>query len=129
MEQFWRRMGVALGKYWIAVFAGVLVVTVVLGTQLSGLEFATGQDSYLEPDSRAAIDNVEYQDAFGGETLILLFQAEEGTDARSLFSEANQAELARLEAEMRAPLQPRRVQQPMTIGLFDEDRRRQLHLF
>ena len=35
----------------------------------------------------------------------------------------------RLEAEMRAPLQPRRTQQPMTIGLFDEDRRRQLHLF
>jgi hypothetical protein len=35
----------------------------------------------------------------------------------------------RLEAEMRAPLQPQRVQQPMTIGLFDEDRRRQLHLF
>lgn len=35
----------------------------------------------------------------------------------------------RLEAEMRAPLQPRRVQQPLTIGLFDEDRRRQLHLF
>ena len=35
----------------------------------------------------------------------------------------------RLEAEMRAPLQPRRVQQPMTIGLFDENARRQLHLF
>ena len=35
----------------------------------------------------------------------------------------------RLEAEMRAPLQPRCMQQPMTIGLFDADRRRQLHLF
>jgi len=35
----------------------------------------------------------------------------------------------RLEAEMRAPLQPRCVQQPMTIGLFDENGRRQLHLF
>jgi hypothetical protein len=35
----------------------------------------------------------------------------------------------RLEAEMRTTLQPRRTQQPMTIGLFDEDRRRQLHLF
>ena len=35
----------------------------------------------------------------------------------------------RLEAEMRTPLQPRRVQQTMTIGLFDEDGRRQLHLF
>jgi hypothetical protein len=35
----------------------------------------------------------------------------------------------RLEAETRTPLQPRRTQQPMTIGLFDEDRRRQLHLF
>jgi len=35
----------------------------------------------------------------------------------------------RLEAEMCTPLKPRRTQQPMTIGLFDEDGRRQLHLF
>ncbi len=101
MQRFWRALGVALGKYWIAVYAAVLIITVGLGTQLSDLEFATGQDSYLEPDSRAAIDNVEYQDAFGGETLILLFQADEGSDVRSLFTEANQAELARLEAELR----------------------------
>ena len=35
----------------------------------------------------------------------------------------------RLEAEMLTPLQPRRTQQPLTIGLFDENGRRQLHLF
>ena len=35
----------------------------------------------------------------------------------------------RLEAEMRTALQPRLTQQPMTIGLFDENGRRQLHLF
>ena len=36
---------------------------------------------------------------------------------------------ARLMLQMQAPLAPRKTQKPMTIGLFDEDRRNQLELF
>lgn len=43
----------------------------------SKLNFATGQDSYLNPSSQIAIDNVEFLDEFGGETVILLFSANE----------------------------------------------------
>ena len=36
---------------------------------------------------------------------------------------------ARLEARLAAPLTPRVPQKPPTLGLFDEDARRQLDLF
>jgi len=35
----------------------------------------------------------------------------------------------RLEARMTAPLRPKVAQQPLDIGLFDDDARRQLSLF
>ena len=75
MEQFWRNAGRQLGKQWKAVLAVVIVVTGVLAIGATQIEFATGQDSYLNPDSQIAIDNVEFQDNFGGETVILLFTA------------------------------------------------------
>jgi uncharacterized protein len=87
MESFWRGSGVALGKHWKIVAAVMVVVTVVLvffGAR--NIDFATGQDSYLNPESQIAIDNVEFQDAFGGETVILLFEANEpGVDVADLF--------------------------------------------
>ena len=81
MQQFWRNAGRQLGKQWKAVLAVVLVVTGVLAAAgATQIEFATGQDSYLNPDSQTAIDNVEFQSSFGGETVILLFTAQDGAD-------------------------------------------------
>jgi predicted RND superfamily exporter protein len=80
MEQFWRNAGLQLGKQWKAVIAVVIVITAVLAIGATQIEFATGQDSYLNPDSQIAIDNVEFQSSFGGETVILLFTAEDGAD-------------------------------------------------
>jgi len=102
MEVFWRRVGVQLGKHWKIVVAAFIGVTVVLGIGLTRTEFATGQDSYLNPDSQIAIDNVEFQDNFGGETVILLFTAQDGSsvDVSDLFEGANLAELQRLNAEL-----------------------------
>ena len=77
-ERRWRSLGVTLGKQWKAVIAVVVVLTAVMAVGLTRVEFATGQDSYLNPDSQIAIDNVEFQDQFGGETIILLFTAEDG---------------------------------------------------
>jgi len=100
MEQFWRRAGVLLGKYWWLVLGAVVVVTAALVPGLTRLEFATGQDSYLNSDSQESIDNVEFQDQFGGETVILLFSATDDSDVAELFSGSNLAELERLTAEL-----------------------------
>ena len=89
MERFWRATGVALGKHWKLVAARRRADH--RGARRSArrkIEFATGQDSYLNPDSQVAIDNVEFQDSFGGETVILLFTADEGpgADVSDLFA-------------------------------------------
>ncbi len=101
MDKFWRGAGVFLGKRWIAVFVAVALITAVLLAGLSGLEFATGQDSYLNSDSQVLADNVEYQDLFGGEIAVVLFKAEDGYDIGDLFTPENGAELYRVEQELR----------------------------
>ena len=96
MDRFWRQLGWQLGEKWKLVSAALLVITVVLGAVgLPKVNFATGQDSYLNPESQIAIDNVDFQDNFGGETVILLFSADEGNDIADLFNDTN---LPRLEA-------------------------------
>ena len=76
MESFWRASGIALGKHWKWVAASAVVISAILLIGTSRLEFATGQDSYLNPDSQVAIDNVAFQDDFGGETVVMLFMAD-----------------------------------------------------
>jgi hydrophobe/amphiphile efflux-3 (HAE3) family protein len=102
-EKAWRRAGLLLGKYWWLVLIGILLVTAALFWGLTRTEFATGQDSYLNTDSQAAIDNVAFQEEFGGETMVLLFQVEEGSDAdiADLFSAANSEALQQMEADLR----------------------------
>ncbi len=100
MEQFWRNTGVQLGKHWKIVVAVMVVLTGVLALGATRIEFATGQDSYLNPDSQIAIDNVAFQDDFGGETIILLFSAEEGTTVADLFEGDNLTKLEAMTAEI-----------------------------
>jgi uncharacterized protein len=102
MESIWRAAGYQLGRHWKLVALGVVAITAVLLVGLAQLNFATGQDSYLNKDSQAAIDNVEFQDQFGGETVVLLFTADDDHDVSDLFSGTNLAELERITAELEA---------------------------
>ncbi len=121
MEQFWRKAGIQLGKYWYAVLALAVAITGMLSFGLSQLEFATGQDSYLNTDSQVAIDNVEFQDDFGGEAIIVLFRGQDGSDITDLFAGDNLDELARLEAEIREIPQVYSVVAPLTSLGFSEE--------
>ena len=47
MDRLWDWLAVELGKYARWVELGVLGLTIVLGFGITRLEFATGQDSYL----------------------------------------------------------------------------------
>lgn len=100
MERVWRALGVQLGKYWQWVLGAVVVLTGVLAVGFTRVDFATGQESYLNSDSQIAIDNVEFQDTFGGETIVFLFVAGEGTDVTDLFEGANLDELERVQGEL-----------------------------
>ncbi|MEZ5217721.1 MAG: MMPL family transporter [Ilumatobacteraceae bacterium] len=120
MEQFWRWLGTALGKYWKIVALVVVAITVVLGLGARNIEFATGQDSYLNPDSQIAIDNVGFQEDFGGETVILLFTATDGADVSDLFAGPNLAELERITAELQGVAGSYAVVTPLTSLQFSD---------
>ena len=102
MESFWRAAGVQLGKYWWVVLGVILVVSAVMVPGLGRLEFATGQDSYLNSDSQVAQDNEFFQDRFGGEVVVLLYRPTDGGDITGLIDGANGEELQRIESEIRA---------------------------
>jgi hydrophobe/amphiphile efflux-3 (HAE3) family protein len=122
MEQFWRNTGVQLGKQWKAVVAAMVVVTVALiAVGATRIEFATGQDSYLNPDSQIAIDNVAFQNDFGGETIILLFSSDGDATVPDLFEGDNLAELQRLNTELAAALPDARIVTPLTSLTFSSE--------
>lgn len=120
MERFWRGLGLHLGKRWYLVLAGVLVITGALAMGFTKLEFATGQDSYLNSDSQVAVDNVRFQDAFGGEAVVLLFQLDEGKAIEDLFTPGNIEKFAALEAELRDIPEVTAVITPYTSVVWSE---------
>lgn len=79
MQRFWSALAVQLGRRAGLVSIVGLIVTVALGLGITQLEFATGQDSYLNEDDQVAKDNVAYQDLFGGQIMIVLFTMEDGS--------------------------------------------------
>lgn len=78
MQKFWSILAVRLGKHAAMVLVVAGVVTVILGFGIPKLEFATGQDSYLNEDEQVAIDNVAYQDLFGGQAMLSAISMDEG---------------------------------------------------
>lgn len=121
MEQFWRNIGVQLGKHWKAVVAVMVVVTGVLSIGATRIEFATGQDSYLNPDSQIALDNVAFQNDFGGETIILLFSTEGDATVADLFEGENLAELQRIGDEISEIEEVSSVVTPLTSLTFSSE--------
>ena len=125
MEGFWTKLGSTLGRRWKLVTLVIVVLTAAIGIGFSQVEFATGQDSYLDSKSQTALDNVEYQDAFGGETVVLLFTLDEGRDVADLFTPANVAEFQRVDAELRAIPAVHAVISPFTsLEWMQQHRRR-----
>ena len=54
----------------------------MLGAGITQLEFATGQDSYLNKDEQVYKDSVAYQDLFGGQAMLTLVTMDEGQHRR-----------------------------------------------
>ncbi|HEX6237183.1 MAG TPA: MMPL family transporter [Acidimicrobiales bacterium] len=114
MNEVWRALGRALSRRTAVVLGAVLVITALFALGLPGLEFATGQDSYLAPDDPAAIDNERYQDLFGGEAMVSLLTMDEGTTVADLFTEENIRRFEELEEQLRASDASHAVVSPLT---------------
>jgi hypothetical protein len=93
-------MAVEFGKRAVLVGVVIFVVTAIVGAGAAKLEFATGQDSYLNTDEDVYKDNVAYQDLFGGQAMLTLFSMEEGKTVVDLFTPENLEAMAEIEAEV-----------------------------
>ncbi|MET0159359.1 MAG: RND transporter, partial [Acidimicrobiales bacterium] len=86
MQRFWSRLAVELGKHAIIVGVVVGLITLVLGAGINQLEFATGQDSYLNKTDQVYKDSVAYQDLFGGQAMLTVISMDEGHTVAELFT-------------------------------------------
>ena len=84
MQRFWMWLGLELGKRAGLVAVCGLLITLALGAGISKLEFATGQDSYLNADDQVYIENVEYQEPLGGQAMLLLVPNNRVQDRQSI---------------------------------------------
>ena len=115
MQRFWSVLAVTLGKRAGLVSVICLGVTLVLGIGITQLEFATGQDSYLNKDDQVAKDNVTYQDLFGGQAMLTVITMDEGHTVDELFTPENRAQLQQFHDDLLATKTVHGVITPLTI--------------
>ncbi len=101
MQKYWAWLGLNLGKRAGVVSIVGLVVTIVLGAGITQLEFATGQDSYLNKDEEIYKDSVAYQDLFGGQAMVTLVSLGEGQTLADLFTPEAVETWERVDAELK----------------------------
>jgi hypothetical protein len=102
MAKFWSWLAVNLGRHAGMVAAIGLVFTIVVGFGITRLEFATGQDSYLNKDDAVYQDNIEYQDLFGGQAMLSVFTMTDGQTIDTMFTPENLATFERVTKELEA---------------------------
>ncbi|MBX3286119.1 MAG: MMPL family transporter [Actinobacteria bacterium] len=100
MKKFWSNLAVQLGKRAGLVSIVGLAMTLLLGLGIPKLEFATGQDSYLNKNDQVAKDNVAYQKLFGGQIMLVLFTMDEGHSVAELATPENAKAIEDAKAEI-----------------------------
>ena len=100
MRRFWASLAVQLGKRAGLVSVVGLLVTLILGFGITKLEFATGQDAYLNGSDQVYKDNVKYQNLFGGQAMVVLFSMDKGKRVEDLFTPKNIAQMQAATAEI-----------------------------
>ena len=101
MQRFWSYLGLELGRRAGLVSIVGLAVTIGLGLGITRLEFATGQDSYLNRDDVVYQDSVAYQDLFGGQAMLSLVKVQEGGTVADLFTPENLATWTTVDQQLR----------------------------
>jgi hydrophobe/amphiphile efflux-3 (HAE3) family protein len=114
MQRFWSYIAVQLGKhaYWVTGIG--LVVTILLGLGITQLQFATGQDSYLNKSDHVYKDNVVYQRLFGGEAMLTVIQVPEGHKIDEIFTPEGVAAMKKFTKTVEESGQVAAVVSPLT---------------
>lgn len=121
MQRFWSGLAGLVSRHSKLVLVLALLVTVGLAFGIPQLEFETSQDSLIGEDDPVAIDNEEFQEAFGGEPMLVLFSVEEGSDRNVVDLVAdpeNATALAEFDQELRDTGKFHAVVSPLTTMIF-----------
>jgi uncharacterized protein len=76
--------------------AAVVLSTAVLAGGLPRLEFDSSQETMVPSTSQVYLDNLKYQESFGGELMVVVLDGE----VRRLFTPGNRAALAAIESDL-----------------------------
>ena len=120
MQRFWSYIAVQLGKHAIVVTVVGLLVTIALGLGITQLNFATGQDSYLNKNEQVYKDNVVYQRLFGGEAMLTVISMDPGHKIDELFTGDGAQQLTDFHDRLRASGEVESVVSPLTILRFSD---------
>ncbi|HEX5366838.1 MAG TPA: MMPL family transporter [Acidimicrobiales bacterium] len=121
MRRAWAWMALNFGKHAGIVGVAGLAITLALGVGVTQLEFATGQDSYLNKDEQVYKDSVAYQDLFGGQAVVTLFTLDEGETVVDLFTPRNIARMEAIQDELRGTDGVFSVISPLTALEFTQN--------
>lgn len=102
MQRVWSWLGLNLGKRAGTVAAVAVVLTAVFGFGITKLNFATGQDSYLNKSDTVYKDSVDYQNLFGGQAMLTLVTMDKGKSVADLFTGDGIAKWQTVERQLRA---------------------------
>lgn len=111
MRRAWLVLTDVIQRRYVWILAVACVLTVVLAFGIPRIEFKTGQDTIVSSSSQVYKDNLRYQETFGGDPLIILFEG----DVRQLLSPPNVDTLRDLEAGLQQREGVGAIISPLTV--------------
>jgi len=111
LRKAWLFLSDIIQRRYLWILAVALVVTPVLALGIPRIRFKTGQDTLVSSSSRVYQDNLRYQERFGGEPMLVLFEG----DVRRLLSAPNVDTLSHLEANLKGREDVASVISPLTV--------------
>jgi len=111
-----RAFATLITRYPVPLVAAAMCAAVALAFGIPRLEFKTGQETLIDASSKVAVDNERFQQEFGGDPMLILFETPDGAAGiAQLFADGNRGELARFERDLSATGQYESVITPLII--------------
>ncbi|MBI5288451.1 MAG: MMPL family transporter [Chloroflexi bacterium] len=127
MDRFAHILASLVRRQPVLLVTATMLAALALSFGIPRLKFETGQDSLLDPSTKVMRDNTRYQQEFGGDYLIVLFETPlcsggqpgcERPRITQLFTARNREELARLGADLEATGDYHSIISPLDILQF-----------
>ncbi|MDI6856832.1 MAG: hydrophobe/amphiphile efflux-3 (HAE3) family transporter [Dehalococcoidia bacterium] len=111
MRRVWLPLTAVISRYHLPVVVAAVIATIILALGIPRIHFKTGQDTLLPANSKVYQDNLRYQNQFGGDPMLVLFEG----DVLRLFEPSNLSKLEELEGSINADSRYFSVVSPLTV--------------